>query len=379
MLLTLAIAFFSLIALMIVHEFGHFIIAKKFGAKVEEFGIGYPPRLFGKKFGDTLYSLNLIPLGAFVKIYGEEGDVDDYRSFANLGIWQRMLIVLGGVIAFWIAAILIFTVVFMIGAQIPIGDQDVVGVAGSEVRIVAVQVDSPAAAAGLKSGDVLVRLESMKYESAQSGPEILPITTIQEFQNFIKTHASEQLKLSFTRNGITQDALITPRVDYPEGQGPTGVALERFGTVIQKKPFYLAPFYGIWYTGKVTWQALQGIFGLLYSMVIGNGLPAGAALAGPVGITLFLSRAVEFGAGFFLYFIGSISVLLALFNLFPIPALDGGKILFLIIEKVKGRPVSPRLEQTLTVTFFLLLIVMSIFVTITFDVPRAIEFWKAGI
>src|SRR6185295_20003778 len=110
MLATLIIAFFSLIALMVIHEFGHFVIAKKFGAKVEEFGIGYPPRLYGKKFGETLYSVNLIPLGAFVKIYGEEGDVDDYRSFANLKIWQRILIVLGGVIAFWVAAAIIFTV-----------------------------------------------------------------------------------------------------------------------------------------------------------------------------------------------------------------------------------------------------------------------------
>src|SRR5947207_13623349 len=123
MLLTLLIAFFSLIALMIIHEFGHFIIAKKFGVKVEEFGIGYPPRLFGHRFGDTLYSVNLIPLGAFVKIYGEEGGVDDYRSFSGLAIWKRMLIVLGGVIAFWVAAAIIFSVLFGIGASVPVGDE----------------------------------------------------------------------------------------------------------------------------------------------------------------------------------------------------------------------------------------------------------------
>src|SRR3989344_5576494 len=109
MLLTLLIAFFSLIALMIIHEFGHFIIAKKFGVKVEEFGIGYPPRVFGKKFGETIYSINLIPLGAFVKIHGEEGGIDDYRSFAKLTIWKSVLIVLGGVIAFWVASIIIFS------------------------------------------------------------------------------------------------------------------------------------------------------------------------------------------------------------------------------------------------------------------------------
>jgi len=97
---------------MIIHEFGHFIIAKKFGVKVEEFGIGYPPKIFGVKFGETTYSLNWVPLGAFVKIYGEEGDIDDYRSFSNLAIWKRILIVLGGVIAFWIGAVIIFSVAF---------------------------------------------------------------------------------------------------------------------------------------------------------------------------------------------------------------------------------------------------------------------------
>ena len=111
-ILTLVVAFLSLIALMIIHEFGHFIIAKKFGVRVDEFGIGYPPRIFGKKIGETIYSVNWLPLGAFVRIYGEEGGVDDYRSFQNLKIWKRFLIMIGGVAAFWIAAIIIFSVVF---------------------------------------------------------------------------------------------------------------------------------------------------------------------------------------------------------------------------------------------------------------------------
>src|SRR3989344_6138496 len=125
MLITLLIAFFSLIALMIIHECGHFIIAKKFGVKVEEFGIGYPPRIFGKQFGETLYSVNLVPLGAFVKIYGEEGGVDDYRSFSNLAIWKRILICLGGVIAFWLAAMVIFSSVFFFWASISVWDPDI--------------------------------------------------------------------------------------------------------------------------------------------------------------------------------------------------------------------------------------------------------------
>src|SRR3990167_7246042 len=142
MVLTLLIAFFSLIALMIIHEFGHFIIAKKFGVRVEEFGIGYPPRLFGKKFGDTLYSVNLIPLGAFVKIFGEEGDVHDPKSFSNLAIWKRILIVLGGVLAFWVAAVIIFSLLFSIGAKVPVGDQDIDGATNVDVTVMSVEKNS---------------------------------------------------------------------------------------------------------------------------------------------------------------------------------------------------------------------------------------------
>ena len=149
-IITLVIAFFSLVALMAIHEFGHFIIAKRFGVKVEEFGIGYPPRIFGKKIGETIYSINWIPFGAFVKIYGEEGlpaqagGVDDYRSFMNLKIWKRVLIVIGGVAAFWIVSAILFSIVFAIGANIPIGDQDVQGVNNIQVKIISVESGSPA-------------------------------------------------------------------------------------------------------------------------------------------------------------------------------------------------------------------------------------------
>ena len=143
---------------MIIHEFGHFVIAKKFGVKVEEFGIGYPPRLFGKQVGETLYSVNLIPLGAFVKIFGEEGDVHDSRSFSNLSIWKRIFIVLGGVIAFWVAAMVIFSVLFGIGAFVPVGDEDLGAEVPVQVIVTKVASDSPARAAGIQEKDVLVSI-----------------------------------------------------------------------------------------------------------------------------------------------------------------------------------------------------------------------------
>src|SRR3989344_685296 len=111
MILTILVAFISLIGLMVIHEFGHFILAKKFGIRVEEFGIGYPPRLLGKKIGETIYSINLIPFGAFVKVYGETGGIEDYHSFTGKPMWQRFAIVLGGVVSFWVVAVIILSIV----------------------------------------------------------------------------------------------------------------------------------------------------------------------------------------------------------------------------------------------------------------------------
>ncbi len=371
MLVTLLIAFFSLIALMIIHEFGHFVIAKKFGVRVEEFGIGYPPRLFGKKFGQTLYSINLIPLGAFVRIFGEEGDIHDPKSFSNLAIWKRIFVVLGGVLAFWVASIIIFSVLFVIGANVPIGDQDIGGLTNAKVEIVAVAKGSPAQTAGLKVGDEIVSLSI-------SGVS-MKINKIADFQTFIQNNKGNVVNATIHRVGQNLAISFTPRVDYPKGEGSVGIGLERIATLIEKVPWYQAPVKGTIYCGQVTWGAVQGIFSVFKNIFIGKGVPSGAELAGPVGITIFLARAADYGVGFFLYFIGSISVFIALFNLFPIPALDGGKFVFLIIEKVMGKPVPASWEQKITVLFFVVLITASIFVTVKFDFPRVAEFWKAGL
>jgi regulator of sigma E protease len=371
MLLTLLIAFFSLIALMIIHEFGHFIIAKKFGVKVEEFGIGYPPRIIGKQFGETFYSINLIPLGAFVKIMGEETGIDDYRSFSNLPIWKRILIVLGGVIAFWVAAIIIFSVLFSIGANVPVGDQNISGVTSVHVQVMQVEKNSPAQISGIKTGDTLV---SIKNSAVQ-----ITIRNISDFQNFIQANKGTPVTIALQRQGKSVSVDLVPRILYPANEGSVGVELERMATIIQKYPWYQAPVQGLIFTWKVTLTSLQGVGGLFVNLFRGKGVPAGAELAGPIGITIFLANAASYGPGFFLYFIGSIAVLVAIFNLFPIPALDGGKLVFLIIEKVMKKPVPVKWEQIITVVCFAILIIISIFVTIRFDIPRLINFWKAGL
>lgn len=373
-ILTLVVALFSLIALMVIHEYGHFIIAKKFGVRVEEFGIGYPPRIWGKKIGETIYSINWLPLGAFVRIYGEEGGVDDLRSFQNLKIWKRFLIVIGGVAAFWAAAIVIFTIVFAMGAELPVGDQDAPGMTNPQVKIISVSQGSPAGIAGIQVGDTVREIKV--------GKQVITINKIVDFQTATAANKGKNIVLTVERvtQGVPQnvDVNITPRVSPPAGEGAVGVGLERMATLIQKTSWYMAPVQGVVYTWQTTVTALVGLYNTFAGLFTNKGLPEGAAFAGPIGITVFLANAASYGAGFFLYFIGTIAVLVAIFNLFPIPALDGGKLVFLLIEKIKGKPVSVKWEQGITIVFFVILITLSLFITVKFDIPRLFDFFKAA-
>jgi regulator of sigma E protease len=303
-----------------------------------------------------------LPLGAFVRIHGEAGGIEDYQSFTSLKIWKRVLIVIGGVAAFWLAAIIIFSVVFAIGADLPVGDQDVQGLSNPQIKVISISSNSPASQAGLKAGDTILNFDKVK-----------------DFQDFAKAHAGEQVKITIKRDEKIFDVALSPRENPPAGEGAVGIGLERMATLIKKLPWYQAPVQGAVYTYKTTVSALQGFGQLFLNLFSGKGLPEGAEFAGPIGITVFLANAASYGLGFFLYFIGAISVFVAIFNLFPIPALDGGKLIFLLIEKVRGKPVSAKTEQGITIVFFIILIALSLFVTVRFDIPRLTDFFKSSL
>jgi len=366
MIFTIIIAFISLIGLIILHELGHFILAKKFGVKVEEFGIFLPPRLFGVKIGETIYSLNLLPLGAFVKLYGEEGGIEDYRSFIGKPIWQRVLIVLGGVVAFWIVAAVLFSIVFGIGAKVPVTDEANHNLIDPRVQIRKVSPASPAEIAGIKAGDII---RELKINNQQ-----LTINKVKEVQELTDAHRGKEITLTIERGEEFFDISLVPQISPPEGEGAMGVALQRIATVIEKHFWYQAPIQGILYSGKLTGEIIQGLAKILKDIFQGRGVPPEAEPAGLLGITVFLAMATQFGLGFFLYFVGIIAISVAIFNLLPIPALDGGKLLFLAIEKIRRRPISQKIEQNITAIFFFLLIILLIFVTIKFDIPRFVEF-----
>ena len=290
-MLTIFIAFFSLISLIALHELGHFLFAKKFGVKVEEFGIGYPPRLFGKKIGETVYSLNLLPFGAFVRMPGEEEESDDARSFSKQSIKKRILIVLGGVFSFWVIAAIIFSIVFSLGAPVAIGDETDAGLINPKVTIVAVAKDSPAQAAGLEVGDTIKELSFMDEQ-------LIPDKT-KQVQDFTNSHLDEEVNLVIERGAEVFSVSLTPRTSPPQGEGPMGVALAR--TAIKKYPIYLAPWQGIITTGKLTISIISGYAEAIKNVFIGE--PSGVQMTGPVGVFQMLSQAQELGVTYYLNFL----------------------------------------------------------------------------
>jgi regulator of sigma E protease len=257
------------------------------------------------------------------------------------------------------------------GADLPVGDQDVQGLTNIRVNITNVQPDSPADFAGLRTGDLI--------KSVNFGEESAQIDTIKSFQDFTKAHAGQQIVVVVQRDGQIINLDLSPRVNPPEGQGAVGVGLERMATLVKKYSWYQAPLQGVIFTWQTTYNTLKALYHFFADLIAGKGTPEGAAFAGPLGITIFLANAASYGTGFFLYFIGVISVLVAVFNLFPIPALDGGKLIFLIIEKIKGKPVSVKVEQNITLIFFIILICLSLFITVRFDIPRVVDYFNFAI
>ncbi len=354
MFFTIFIVFISLIILIIIHELGHFLVAKKFGVKVEEFGIFLPPRLVGKKIGETVYSINLLPFGAFVKLYGEERDIDDISSFSQKPIWQRVLIVIGGVVSFWITSAILLSIVFWLGVPTVVSDEENDKLIDPKVQVVAVSSNSPAEISGLKVGDIIYQLSKNNKQ--------LTINKVKEVQEFTNFHRGEEVTLTIKRGQEIFTVTLTPRPNPPEGEGAMGLVLAR--TALKAHPWYLAPIKGIEATIKLSGGIIGGLGQIFGNLIQGKGLPAGAELMGPVGIGTMMTQFVKLGINYYLYFIAVISIYFAIFNILPIPALDGGKLIFLGIEAIRKKPISLKSEQRITSVFFTLLIILIILVTI---------------
>lgn len=349
-MILIIIAFLSLLSLVVIHELGHFLLAKKFGIKVEEFGIGYPPKIFGKKIGETVYSLNLLPFGAFVRIYGHEERINDPKSFSAKPIWQRALVILGGVISFWLVAFALLSIVMAIGAPIGISDNETAGLKDIKVQIIAVANNSPAQRAGLKIGDTILK----------AGEE--EITKVLSLQEFIKNNKGNEILLSVKRGQEVFDVKVVPRIDPPLNEGALGVGLARTG--IKSYPWHIAPLKGAEATWNLTIMILDGWKTIFSSLFSGKGVPQGVEMGGIVMIFDLSLQAANMGLAYFLNFIAVISISIAILNALPIPALDGGWFVLLMVEAVRKKPLDEKIEKSISAFFFLLLILLMVIVTI---------------
>lgn len=340
-----AIIFIIVLSIIVfVHELGHFVMAKRAGMKVEEFGFGFPPRLWGHtpKNSETTYSINWIPFGGFVKIVGEnESETRAPGTFGGGSFWQKFSVVVAGVVMNVILAAVLFILINGIGTRTAIGDKEVpAGAYDVTVQIVSVAKGSPAELAGLKAGDTVKGFD-----------------TVEALQSYVNAHRGQEITIN--------DRKITPRANPPAGEGALGVALAR--TAIVKYPWHEA----IWRGLVDTWYGLRAIVGG-FVQIIGNVArtgKAGADLAGPVGIAVIAGQAARTGFTTLMSFVAFISLNLAVINLVPFPALDGGRLLFLIIEKLKGSPIPKRIEQTVNNVGFVLLLTLMVYITVK-DVVR---------
>jgi regulator of sigma E protease len=354
MLTTLLLFIGILVIVVIGHEFGHFIVARWNGVKVEEFGFGLPPKIWGfkPKGSDTEYNINLLPIGGYVKLLGEEGDNrDNPESFASKKPWQRIAILSAGVIMNIIIAVIAFTIVGMLGTQVQINESDIDSGQYSNVTtlITSVAEDSPAKAADLRFGDEIQSIDGIK------------VVTQSEVSQVINENAGKSIDIVVNRGDETITKNITPRENPPEGQGATGITTALTG--LQKLSFFESfklSFERI-YVIVVTTLSILGQ--MIASIFTRAPLPPEAEVTGPVGLVQIVGDFQDLGLTYTITFIGLISTSLALFNILPIPALDGGRIVFVIIEWIKKSPVSQKVENRFHLVGYSILLLLMLLVT----------------
>jgi regulator of sigma E protease len=342
---TIIIFFIIFSVLVLVHELGHFLAAKKSGVRVEEFGAGYPPRLWGKQIGETLYSLNLIPFGGFVRIYGHEEAVDKDldRAFTSQSKFKRSLIILGGVIMNFLLGVVCFALVYSkLGIPTNL----------DYIKVLDVAHDSPAYTAGLKPNDQIIGL-------SYQGEEI-KITEVDQFIQLIDGHRGQEISLKLANN---QQLVLTPRTEEqtPPGEGSLGIGIS--GSELRFYPWWQMPFRGIWAGLQEAWLwgqeiviSLVGLFSNLFKGVVPE-------VAGPIGIYQMTGEVQKSGFWALAQFTGILSINLAIVNLLPFPGLDGAWLVFILIERLMGEK-KQKIQAVVSQVGFILLLLLMLLITV---------------
>jgi regulator of sigma E protease len=346
MLLTIVVFAAILIVLVLTHEFGHFITAKMCKVKVEEFGIGFPPRIWGIKKGETVYSINAIPIGGFTKLLGEE-DPSTPGSLASKSIPVRILVLSAGSLLNILLPVLLFTIAFMVPHDVTL----------EKVMIKEVAANSPAQAAGIQAGDRILKINSTSLKNRA------------ELSYQIQLNLGEEITMVVQKPDLTEKTIqVKPRWNPPQGQGATGVMLESADASIvsQSQPFWEAVPGGFVHC----WEILILFRNEVMSWFIKSAAPQ---LAGPIAIAQLTGQVVQAGVSPVLEFAALISINLGVFNLLPFPGLDGGRLIFVFLEWIRrGKKISPQKEGLVHMIGFFALIAL-ILVISYFDISRLIR------
>lgn len=353
MILSIVVFIFTLLILVVIHELGHFLMAKKFGIKVLEFGFGIPPRVWGKKIGETLYSINALPLGGFVRLLGED-EVDrsvlkDKGSFAVASVHKRIIVVVAGVVMNLILAWVIFySVIIYQNFRI------IYPTLEPAVFVGQVQKGFPAEASGIKVGDKILKVDGREVKK------------FDDARNFIKEKNGQAITLTLSdiEGARIRQIFITPKKtdsgDFLIGVGFSPLAIKQYDTPVEKV------FSGITYSWDLTMVTFAGLGKLGSDLGSGNLEKASESVSGPVGLAGISSQILGEGPRafpFYLWFVGVISLTLTIFNVLPIPALDGGRLLFLVIEAVSKKKVREDVERLVHQIGFAVLLALAFLIT----------------
>jgi len=323
--------------LIIFHEFGHFIFAKRFGVRVSNFAVGFGPTIAKWTRGETTYRLNLLPLGGYCQMVGEDQADDgsaDPGNFQHHPLWQRFLIIVAGPV---------FNLALAVG--IAAGIAWAVGIAVGPTNVVEiVEPNSPAALAHLQPGDQIETVNGVAFKSGQ------------ELVDYIHARPEQVLDVGIKRGG----AIVTQEIRTEKKSAPDGTTYGALGFLprqeMARRSIGSAIAWGFTSTATFLWLNTTGLITVFSHHDI-------SGLTGPVGIYRVFTQASEVGWVQALTLVGEISALLGFFNLLPVPALDGGRLIFLFVEFVRGRPVDPEKEGLVHLTGFALLMVLVLFVT----------------
>lgn len=333
--------------LVLVHEFGHYIVARRNGIWVEEFGFGLPPRVFGKKIGETIYSINLLPFGGFVRLHGEmteDGVTKQNKAFVNKSKRVKVAVIVAGVIMNFLLAVFAFAIVY---SKYGVPKET------EEIKVVDIAPNSPALEAKLLVGDIIKKVDGEN------------VSTVPLFIEKIEEKRGKKISLEVDPVGdeTIKKINIIPRTNPPDGQGPLGVSISTLD--VYYPPIWQRPFYGAYYGFLESFEWIKRVANGLLN-IFGD-LSKGQSpkdVSGPVGVYAVVSEVSKQGIWQLINLIGIISVNLAVLNILPFPALDGGRLLFIIIEAIFGKKVAPKIESVIHSIGMMILLTLILAITI---------------